>query len=98
MFRQVAHRLLTRSTTTTYSIFPATTTLRPFSTEVSTDASSGDSAFIDAWKKVAPNIDPPKTPSQYMEPRPPTPSSLPSKLTVNFVLPYAAELSKAEGL
>ncbi|KAJ0668808.1 putative ATP synthase, F1 complex, delta/epsilon subunit, F0F1 ATP synthase delta/epsilon subunit [Helianthus annuus] len=96
MFRQVAHRLLTRSTTTTYSIFPATTIRRPFSTEVSTDASSGDSAFIDAWKKVAPNIDPPKTPSQYMEPRPPTPSSLPSKLTVNFVLPYAAELSKAE--
>ncbi|KAI7746044.1 hypothetical protein M8C21_017254, partial [Ambrosia artemisiifolia] len=32
----------------------------------------------------------------FMEPRPPTPSSLPSKLTVNFVLPYAAELSKAE--
>ncbi|KAL8237133.1 hypothetical protein R6Q59_018214 [Mikania micrantha] len=58
---------------------------RPYSTE-----------FMSSWKKVAPNIDPPKTPIQYMEARPPTPSTLLSKLTVDFVLPYAAELSKAE--
>lgn len=31
-----------------------------------------------------------------MKPRPPTPSSIPSKLTVNFVLPYASELSTKE--
>ncbi|KAL8244950.1 hypothetical protein R6Q59_011208 [Mikania micrantha] len=89
MFRQLPHRLLNRSTI-------SAVVRRPYSTEVSTDASTGDSAFVEAWKKVAPNIDPPKTPIQYMEPRPPTPSTLLSKLTVNFVLPYAAELSKAE--
>ncbi|PWA93428.1 ATPase, F1 complex, delta/epsilon subunit [Artemisia annua] len=89
MFRHAANRLLTRSTTTTATI------RRAFSTEVSsTDA--GDSAFNEAWKKVVPNIDPPKTPSQYMETRPPTPNTLPSKLTVNFVLPYSSELSKQE--
>ncbi|KAJ0837120.1 putative ATP synthase, F1 complex, delta/epsilon subunit [Helianthus annuus] len=61
MFRQAAHRLFTRSTTTT-------TIRRLYSTEVATDASSGDAAFVEAWKKVAPNIDPPKTPIQYMSP------------------------------
>ncbi|KAF3446053.1 hypothetical protein FNV43_RR11232 [Rhamnella rubrinervis] len=38
----------------------------------------------------------PKTPIAFMKPRPPTPSSIPSKLTVNFVLPYASELSTKE--
>lgn len=55
-----------------------------------------DSAFIESWKKVAPNIDPPKTPSAFMKPRPPTPSTIPSKITVNFVLPYASELTSKE--
>ncbi|XP_071705937.1 ATP synthase subunit delta', mitochondrial-like [Rutidosis leptorrhynchoides] len=97
MFRQVANRLLTRSTTTTYTSTGAAATIRrPFATDVSTEASSGDNDFNEAWKKVVPNIDPPKTPIQYMEPRPPTPSNLPSKLTVNFVLPYSSELSKQE--
>ncbi|CAN6566636.1 unnamed protein product [Malus baccata var. baccata] len=31
-----------------------------------------------------------------MKPRPATPSSIPTKLTVNFVLPYAAELLAKE--
>ncbi|KHN01619.1 ATP synthase subunit delta', mitochondrial [Glycine soja] len=31
-----------------------------------------------------------------MKPRPPTPSTLPSKLTVNFVLPYASQLAAKE--
>ncbi|OAY66304.1 ATP synthase subunit delta', mitochondrial [Ananas comosus] len=31
-----------------------------------------------------------------MKPRPPTPSSIPSKLTVNFVLPYQSEISNKE--
>lgn len=95
MFRQVASRLLTRSTNT-YPAGAAATLRRPYSTEVSADNAPGDSAFVEAWKKVAPNIDPPKTPIQFMQPRPPTPSTLPSKLTVNFVLPYASELSKKE--
>ncbi|XP_024993154.1 ATP synthase subunit delta', mitochondrial-like [Cynara cardunculus var. scolymus] len=91
MIRQVASRFLTRPTAAAAVV----TIRRPFSTEV-TDSSSGDTAFVEAWKKVVPNIDPPRTPSQYMQPRPPTPSTLPTKLTVNFVLPYASELSGKE--
>lgn len=52
-----------------------------------------DSAFVEAWKKVMPNMEPPKTPLSFMHPRPPTPSSIPSKISVNFVLPYQSELS-----
>ncbi|XP_023905707.1 ATP synthase subunit delta', mitochondrial isoform X1 [Quercus suber] len=48
---------------------------------------------MESWKKVIPNIEPPKTPSHFMNPHPATPSSIPSKITVNFVLPYASELS-----
>ncbi|KAG5009649.1 hypothetical protein JHK87_018164 [Glycine soja] len=59
---------------------------------------AADSVFAEAWKKVSPNIDPPKTPLAYMKPRPPTPSTLPSKLTVNFVLPYASQLAAKEML
>ncbi|KAF3972107.1 hypothetical protein ACB098_11G134200 [Castanea mollissima] len=68
---------------------------RPFSTDLpATEA--GDSNFIENWKKLIPNIDPPKTPLSFMQPRPPTPSSIPTKLTVNFVLPYASELASKE--
>ncbi|PKU62163.1 ATP synthase subunit delta', mitochondrial [Dendrobium catenatum] len=66
-----------------------------FSTEV-TEAPAVDSSFLEAWKKAAPNIDPPKTPLAFMKPRPPTPSSIPSKLTLNFVLPYQSEISNKE--
>ncbi|KAF3570735.1 hypothetical protein F2Q69_00062270 [Brassica cretica] len=41
--------------------------------------------FVESWKKVAPNIDPPQTPSSFMKPHPSTASSIPTKLTVNFV-------------
>ncbi|XP_030963239.1 ATP synthase subunit delta', mitochondrial-like [Quercus robur] len=68
---------------------------RPFSTDLPA-TETGDSNFIEAWKKVIPNIDPPKTPISFMKPRPATPSSIPSKLTVNFVLPYASELASKE--
>ncbi|KAF4353721.1 ATP synthase subunit delta', mitochondrial [Cannabis sativa] len=68
---------------------------RPFSTEVSA-APAVDASFVESWNKVIPNIDPPKTPLAFMKPRPPTPSTMPSKLTVNFVLPYASELSAKE--
>ncbi|XP_057498375.1 ATP synthase subunit delta', mitochondrial-like [Actinidia eriantha] len=86
MFRQVAARILPRS---------VATAARPFSTDVAS-APAADEAFAEAWKKVIPNIDPPKTPLSFMAPRPPTASSIPSKLTVNFVLPYASELSAKE--
>ncbi|URD94720.1 ATP synthase [Musa troglodytarum] len=57
----------------------------------------GGAMFLDAWRKVvAPIIYPPKTPLGFVKPRPPTPSSIPSKLTVNFVLPYRSEISSKE--
>uniref|UniRef100_A0A7N0UFX4 Uncharacterized protein n=1 Tax=Kalanchoe fedtschenkoi TaxID=63787 RepID=A0A7N0UFX4_KALFE len=85
MFRQAASRLALRSAKA-----------RSFSTDLSA-APSGDAAsFIEGWKKVVPNIEPPKTPSAFMQPRPATPTAVPSKLTVNFVLPYASELSGKE--
>ncbi|XP_072957543.1 ATP synthase subunit delta', mitochondrial [Typha angustifolia] len=68
---------------------------RSFSTDLPA-APSEDSAFVEAWRKVAPNIEPPKTPLSFMKPRPPTPSSIPSKLTVNFVLPYQSEIANKE--
>ncbi|XP_061357687.1 ATP synthase subunit delta', mitochondrial [Gastrolobium bilobum] len=70
-------------------------TRRRFSTDLPA-APTVDSSFVEAWKKVSPNIDPPKTPFAFMKPRPPTPSTLPTKLTVNFVLPYTSELSAKE--
>ncbi|KAM7253918.1 hypothetical protein ACFE04_031600 [Oxalis oulophora] len=85
MLRQ-ASRIISRATAST----------RAFSTEVPTPTSIGDSTFIESWKKVIPNIEPPKTPSSFMTPRPSTPTSIPTKLTVNFVLPYASELSTKE--
>ncbi|KAL8539462.1 hypothetical protein ACS0TY_001176 [Phlomoides rotata] len=68
---------------------------RQFATDLPAET-AGDSKFIDSWKKVMPNIDPPKTPSAYMTPRPPTPATIPSKLTVNLVLPYDSILSGKE--
>ncbi|XWS35561.1 hypothetical protein CRYUN_Cryun20dG0007700 [Craigia yunnanensis] len=68
---------------------------RPFSTDLPA-AQAADATFVEAWKKVIPNMDPPKTPLSFMQPRPPTPSFIPSKLTVNLVLPYASELATKE--
>ncbi|GAB4832164.1 hypothetical protein Ancab_006181 [Ancistrocladus abbreviatus] len=55
-----------------------------------------DSTFVEAWKKTILNIEPPKTPSAYMQPRPPTPSSIPSKLTINLALPYSSVVTSKE--
>ncbi|XP_077237467.1 ATPase, F1 complex, delta/epsilon subunit [Tasmannia lanceolata] len=82
MFRQ-ASRVLVQSLRT-----------RAFSSSL--PAASANEAFEQAWKKVIPNIEPPKTPLSFMHPRPPTPSTIPTKLTVNFVLPYKSELSSKE--
>ena len=57
---------------------------------------TGVSKFEEQWKKLIPNMDPPKTPSSYMKPRPPTPSTIPSKLKVNLALPYSSMLSSKE--
>ncbi|KAJ6400296.1 hypothetical protein OIU84_015867 [Salix udensis] len=79
----------------TTGILARTIRTRLFSTDLSA-AQTIDSAFAEAWKKVAPNLDPPKTPLSFMQPRLPVPSAIPSKLTVNFVLPYASEISGKE--
>ncbi|XP_049409327.1 ATP synthase subunit delta', mitochondrial-like [Solanum stenotomum] len=68
---------------------------RPFSTDLPAEASK-DSNFVEAWRKAIPTVEPPSTPSAFMAIRPATPSSIPSKLTVNFVLPYSSELSGKE--
>ncbi|KAL7238423.1 hypothetical protein ACSBR2_004510 [Camellia fascicularis] len=93
MFRQITTRILSRST----MAFPAAaaTRARPFSTDLPA-ATTTDETFVESWKKVIPNIEPPKTPMTFMTPRPSTPSSIPSKLSVNFVLPYSSELSTKE--
>ncbi|XP_048132720.1 ATP synthase subunit delta', mitochondrial-like [Rhodamnia argentea] len=93
MFRQATKKLLHRSILTSAAARWAPS--RPFSADV-TAAQTADAAFVEGWKKVIPNIDPPQTPLSFMQPRPPTLSSIPSKLTVNFVLPYASELSQKE--
>ncbi|KAL0905037.1 hypothetical protein M5K25_027209 [Dendrobium thyrsiflorum] len=98
MYRQ-GSRLLMRATAAAGARLRVTAGSRAasqaFSTEV-TEAPVVDSSFIEAWKKAAPNIDPPKTPLAFMKPRPPNPSSIPSKLTLNFVLPYQSEISNKE--
>ncbi|XP_042494040.1 ATP synthase subunit delta', mitochondrial-like [Macadamia integrifolia] len=87
MLRQ-APRLLARATSMVRA--------RAFSSADVPASPTVDSSFVEAWKKVIPNIDPPKTPLAFMKPRPTTPSSIPSKLTVNFVLPYQSELAGKE--
>ncbi|XP_019188232.1 PREDICTED: ATP synthase subunit delta', mitochondrial-like [Ipomoea nil] len=89
MFRYAATRLLNRSAS------PVAGGSRRFSTDLAS-APSADEAFVSAWRRTVPNIDPPKTPLSFMQPRPPTPSSIPSKLKINFVLPYASEFSNKE--
>ncbi|KAL3739051.1 hypothetical protein ACJRO7_020450 [Eucalyptus globulus] len=98
MFRHAAKNLLRHRPVPTTSAAGAAAARAPSRT-FSADApavQTADAGFVEAWKKVVPNIDPPKTPLSFMEPRPATPASIPSKLTVNFVLPYASELSKKE--
>ncbi|KAL1533053.1 ATP synthase subunit delta', mitochondrial-like [Salvia divinorum] len=68
---------------------------RLFSTDLPVETAE-DTKFVESWKKMNPNMDPPKTPSAYMKLRPPTPANIPSKLTVNLVLPYDSVLSSKE--
>ncbi|KAI3892035.1 hypothetical protein MKX03_030869 [Papaver bracteatum] len=88
MFRQISRQLVSRSSMIKGS--------RSLSTDLPAGETTENQAFIDAWKKASPNMDPPKTPLTFMNPRPATPSSIPNKLTVNFVLPYQSELSSKE--
>ncbi|KAH9611950.1 hypothetical protein KSS87_007605 [Heliosperma pusillum] len=87
MLRQAAIRLPIRSAAASRRF--STASQPPATPEV-------DTTFVDSWKKMIPNLDPPNTPSAYMKPRPPTPSAIPSKLTVNLALPYSSLLSSKE--
>ncbi|KAK9119156.1 hypothetical protein Scep_017249 [Stephania cephalantha] len=80
------------------------TSVRAFSSSLPAYQSM-ESAFIEACKKLIPNIEPPNTPLSFMKahhhphPHPhPHPSSIPSKLIVNFVLPYQFEIVSKEDL
>uniref|UniRef100_A0A0D9WZ17 ATP synthase subunit delta', mitochondrial n=1 Tax=Leersia perrieri TaxID=77586 RepID=A0A0D9WZ17_9ORYZ len=92
MLRHAARRLVS----TRYAAAAAGGRSRALSTAAVPAEPSDDSAFVEAWKKVAPNIEPPTTPMSIMQPRPPTPAAIPSKLTVNFVLPYKSEIANKE--
>ncbi|CAI9091939.1 OLC1v1027060C1 [Oldenlandia corymbosa var. corymbosa] len=89
MFRHAA-RTLARTTTASSMRWR-----RPFSTDLPVETPV-DQKFVDAWKSIIPNIEPPKTPSAFMNPRPPTPSTIPSKLTINVFLPYSSVFSGEE--
>lgn len=96
MLRQ-ASRLLLRSIKSAGGVHQGAvaSAVRCFSANVPAE-SSIDADFAEAWKKVAPNLDLPKTPLSFLKPRPPTPSAIPGKLTVNFQLPYRSELNGKE--
>ncbi|TMW80731.1 hypothetical protein EJD97_015967, partial [Solanum chilense] len=68
---------------------------RPFSTDLPAEATK-DSNFVEARRKAILTVEPPSTASVFMATRPTTSSSIPSELTVNFVLPYSSELSGKE--
>ncbi|KAL0380028.1 UNVERIFIED_CONTAM: ATP synthase subunit delta', mitochondrial [Sesamum angustifolium] len=84
MFRRVAVRLLSHR--------------RPFSSSEVPTEPVADDLFMAAWRRIVPNLDPPKTPLAFMQPRPSTASvaSTPSKLTVNLVSLYCSELSNKQ--
>lgn len=52
--------------------------------------------FKKAWRGVAPNLDLPRFPISYMASRPETPSTIPTSLKVNLVLPYKFEIQNKE--
>ncbi|KAK9121150.1 hypothetical protein Syun_018767 [Stephania yunnanensis] len=97
MLRRASSTLLPRAATATATATSAAmrVPVRPLSSGLPAEQAV-DSAFFEAWKKLIPNIEPPKTPLSFMKPRPPTPSAIPSKLTVNFVLPYQSEIASKE--
>ncbi|KAK9094782.1 hypothetical protein Scep_026251 [Stephania cephalantha] len=48
-----------------------------------------DSAFVEAWKKLIPNIEPPKTPLSFMKAHSAPPLSHPSSSSTSFCLTNA---------
>ncbi|KAI5013564.1 ATP synthase subunit delta', mitochondrial [Hordeum vulgare subsp. vulgare] len=92
MLRHAAHRLASRAA----AAGSGSISRRALATAHAPAEAGEDPAFVEAWKKVTAIIEPPQTPMSAMKPRPPTPASIPSKLTVNFVLPYKSEITNKE--
>lgn len=46
------------------------------------------SDLAEAYKAVAPNLDPPSTPTTFLQGRPEAPATIPEKLTFNLVVPH----------
>jgi F-type H+-transporting ATPase subunit delta len=90
MLRHAAHRLASRAAGS------GSVSRRALATAQVPAEAGADPAFVEAWKKVTNIIEPPQTPMSAMKARPPTPASIPSKLTVNFVLPYKSEITNKE--
>ncbi|VAH30318.1 hypothetical protein VPH35_020858 [Triticum aestivum] len=92
MLRHAARRLASRAA----AAGSGSMSRRALATAQAPAEAGEDPAFLEAWKKVTTIIEPPQTPMSAMKPRPPTPASIPSKLTVNFVLPYKSEITDKE--
>ncbi|KAL2892590.1 ATP synthase subunit delta' mitochondrial [Bienertia sinuspersici] len=75
----------------TASRLAGATVFRRFTTG-STAAPAAEEMFKEAWSKVVPHIDPPKTPLSFIQPPPQLPSSIPPKLTLNLYLPHSTDL------
>ncbi|CAA6657198.1 unnamed protein product [Spirodela intermedia] len=73
MYRQARRLLMLRSSGGPGGNGPA----RSLSTGLPA-APAEDATFVEAWKKVAPNIEPPTTPLSFMKPRPATPRRSPA--------------------
>lgn len=55
-----------------------------------------NSDLAEAYKTAAPNLDPPSTPSSFLEGRPEAPATIPEKLTFNLVVPHELPFWKKE--
>ncbi|KMS99880.1 hypothetical protein BVRB_1g017300 [Beta vulgaris subsp. vulgaris] len=69
---------------------------RRFSTGFTTAPAEAEEMFKEAWKKVVPHINPPKTPLSFIQHPPPIPTSIPAKLILNLYLPYSSHLSNKQ--
>ncbi|KAH7854672.1 hypothetical protein Vadar_016672 [Vaccinium darrowii] len=88
MFRQ-SHRFLSRARAAVIRC------RRQLSTDM-LEETKADSPFVEAWKKNNTKLGATQDSFSLYERRPSPPSSIPSKLTVNFVLPYSSQLSNNE--
>ncbi|PIN12969.1 Mitochondrial F1F0-ATP synthase, subunit delta/ATP16 [Handroanthus impetiginosus] len=71
---------------------------RHCSTAEALKVTAADDLFMAAWKRTMPNLDPPKTPLSFLQPRPSTASaaSIPSKMTINLVSSCSSGLSNKQ--